>query len=588
MNAQEDRPVYIIGLSETHNSTAALLRNGEVLGCISEERLIRKKNINGYPVRSVEWLLREHGVPVGDLTCVVMNMKSALSFAMETYGSSFAALYEFLTAATYRSRLLNGLYKTCYAVYQNTLNRKWNRQHVNRIAAHLSIPPAKILSYPHHLTHAASVVYSMGKHADKLLVLTSDGAGDLFCASVNEYDKYRFRTIATTSNDYSLASLYAAITVYLGMKMNEHEYKVMGLAPYTNPHQHGVQQAYAVLSDLFTVEGMRIRSKIDAKHYLYYLDQKLKRLRFDCIAYAAQKLIEDKLAEWVKNAVVATGLGDVCCAGGIFMNVKANKVLSELACVNSLTVMPSSADESSAIGAAYLAYVDTCAARGVTPEVIPLRNLYLGNMLTNDVITAYIKEHALDQEFSIVRTEKPELRVAELLAAGKIVARVAGRMEFGARALGNRSILAHPAAKGVVQDINDRIKCRDFWMPFAGSILDVDEDRYIKNPKKLQAHYMMLCFDTTQTAHDTIPAALHPYDKTIRPQIVRREMNPSYYDLLLRFKELTGLGGVLNTSLNIHGEPIVCSVEDAIHTLRDSGLEYMQIENYIFEKRSSR
>jgi carbamoyltransferase len=161
-------------------------------------------------------------------------------------------------------------------------------------------------------------------------------------------------------------------------------------------------------------------------------------------------------------------------------------------------------------------------------------------------------------------------------------------MEFGARALGNRSILAHPAVKGVVQDINDRIKCRDFWMPFAGSILDIDEDRYVKNPKKLQAHYMMLCFDTTQTAHDTIPAALHPYDKTIRPQIVRQRMNPAYYDLLMRFKELTGLGGILNTSLNIHGEPIVCSVEDAIHTLRDSGLEYMQIENYIFEKRSSR
>jgi carbamoyltransferase len=580
--------MYIIGLSETHNSTAALLRNGELLGCISEERLTRKKNINGYPVRSVEWLLREHGVSAKDLECVVMNMKSALSFAMETYGSSFTGLYEFLTAITYRSRMLNGLYKTCYALYQNTVNRKWDRQHVSRIASHLHIEPEKIVSYPHHLTHAASVVYSMGKQNDRLLVLTSDGAGDLFCASVNEYENYNFKTIATTDNDFSLASLYAAITVYLGMKMNEHEYKVMGLAPYTNPHQRGVQEAYAVLSDLFTVEGMHILSKIDAKHYLYYLDKKLKRLRFDCIAYAAQKLIEDKLAEWLKNAVAATGRGDVCCAGGIFMNVKANKVLSELECVKSLTVMPSSADESSAIGAAYLAYVDRCAARGVKPDIVPLRNLYLGNALTNDAVAAYISEHSLEREFNIVITEEPEQRVAELLASGKIVARVAGRMEFGARALGNRSILAHPAVKGVVQDINDRIKCRDFWMPFAGSILDIDEDRYVKNPKKLQAHYMMLCFDTTQTAHDTIPAALHPYDKTIRPQIVRQRMNPAYYDLLMRFKELTGLGGILNTSLNIHGEPIVCSVEDAIHTLRDSGLEYMQIENYIFEKRSSR
>ena len=179
-----------------------------------------------------------------------------------------------------------------------------------------------------------------------------------------------------------------------------------------------------------------------------------------------------------------------------------------------------------------------------------------------------------------VRVDDVNKLVASILASGEIVARCSGKMEFGARALGNRSILGHPNKIGVTREINDAIKQRDFWMPFACSILDKYEDDYLINPTKVPSNYMILSFMGTQKAHDHLINGMHQYDLTVRPQVVKREHNPDYYEVIENFHELTGIGGILNTSFNIHGEPIVYTPEDAISTLLRSGLKNLVMGHY--------
>ncbi len=576
--------VYFLGVTIPH-STAALLCDGEILGVMTEDRFNRRKNCVSYPRESIEFLLKEFNVRKEEIAGVVLSFQNGVHYGFQISSGGTKSFYDRLIQFTYRLPLLNIAYKVLYKIYKKWINRKWSVKQAGMIASHLGIPTEKIISYPHFMNHAASVVYALDKQDDRVLVLTNDGAGDEYCASVTVYENGEFNVLAKVHNDNSLAGFYGIVTLLMGMKFNEHEFKVMGLAPYTNPNQQGVYDCLEIFRGLFSLDGIRFKSKIDAKHYIPYLAPKIRRMRFDWIAYAAQAFIEEFLCAWATNVVKETGIRDICCAGGIFMNVKANKALSELDCVDSLHVMPSAADESTAIGAAYLGYVDHCKAQGKTPDTKPLKDLYLGVYVTDDDVAAYITANNLEEDFFIHTPEDPEAEVAKLLADGKVVARFAGRMEFGQRALGNRSLLANPSIPGVVKNINDRIKSRDFWMPFAGSILDEDADEYIVNPKNLNAYYMMHSFDSTPLGQDKIPAALHPYDKTIRPQLVKKEMNPRYHHLLSRFKELTGIGAVLNTSLNLHGEPVVCSIADAFHTIRNSDLDYLQLESYIFERK---
>lgn len=579
------KDIFILGLSLGCNSTVALLKNGEIIACYHEERYNRKKNFLGFPKLAIKNILRDYCLKGSDLTTVALNFHRFTLVSEKEYGQELNSIYDLQLQLTYNSRFLNFIFEHLYTLYLRTINKHWQDKLILELANNLQIKPDQIKAYKHHLTHAASVVYAMGKHKDKILVLTNDGAGDDYSASVNIYSDYSFHELALTHNKDSLGAMYAAITTFLGMKSHEHEYKVMGLAPYTNPKSPEVQKTKELLLNLFEIDGLKIRSRIDCRHNLYFLDKKFKRKRFDWIAYAAQELIEEKLAHWVKNAVMQTGINHVCCAGGVFMNVKANKVIAELDCVKDLTIMPSSSDESSAIGTAYLGYIEYCKQNAKPALIKPLNNLYLGNQVTNQVIKKYINKYNLNQEFKIDFVDDPEKEVAKLLMQGKIVARFSGRMEFGQRALGNRSILANPSLANVIRKLNDQIKARDFWMPFAGSILEECESEYIINPKKLKAYYMMLSFDSTQKAKDTIFAALHPYDYTIRPQIVTKRINPKYHYLISEFKKLTGIGAVLNTSFNLHGEPIVASIENAVSTFRSSGLEYLQMENYLVQKK---
>ena len=271
--------------------------------------------------------------------------------------------------------------------------------------------------------------------------------------------------------------------------------------------------------------------------------------------------------------------------GGVFMNVKANMLVAQEDWVEQLFAFPSCGDESNAVGAAYLGYISECERRGLAASPAPFGPAYLGPAVTDGEVEAVIRERGLHGRYKVGFHDHIEERIAELLVSDGVVARCAGRMEFGARALGNRSILANPSDHRVVGLINRMIKNRDFWMPFAPTVLAERAPDYLVNPKGLASPYMMLAMPTRPEARDALAAALHPQDATARPQILEEAWNPEYHAVIREFERRTGVGAVLNTSFNLHGEPIVASAADAVDTFERSGLPHLAAGHFLISKK---
>jgi len=265
--------------------------------------------------------------------------------------------------------------------------------------------------------------------------------------------------------------------------------------------------------------------------------------------------------------------------------VKANMLIAEEDWLGELFVFPSCGDESNAVGAAYLGYLDLCteSRRAASPR--PFGPAYLGPDVKDAEIEDVIRRRDLAGRYRVSEHAAIEEKIADLLVSDGVVARCAGRMEFGARALGNRSILANPSDHRVVDVINRMIKSRDFWMPFAPTILREREADYLLNPRGLASPYMMLAFPTNAKGRDQIVAAIHPQDGTARAHILDETWNPPYYRVIREFERRTGIGAVLNTSFNLHGEPLVGSAEDAVDTFERSGLPHLALGHWLISKK---
>ena len=322
---------------------------------------------------------------------------------------------------------------------------------------------------------------------------------------------------------------------------------------------------------LCKVEGMRIVSKTRPEDLFSYLEEAWKVYRFDAIAGAVQAYTEEIACRLVKHIVRETGIRRFVIGGGIAMNIKMNKAISELEEVEELFVCGSSGDESLSIGGCYLLNSDQNSNQ-------PIPNPYLGYDISDEI--DQFDANSYSNKFG-VKTDVTFDQVASLLAKGDIVAVIRGRAEFGARALGNRSILANPSRREIVQQINEAIKNRDFWMPFALSILEERLDDYIFNPKRLQSPFMTISLVVRPENYAQIEAGTHPYDKTVRPQAVSKDTTPEYHSLITAFQNITGIPALLNTSFNLHGEPIVDTIADAVRTFELSGLDHLLIEDKI-------
>jgi carbamoyltransferase len=580
--------MIVLGITETHCATAAILRDGAIIGCASEERFSRLKNDAGYPRRAIDALLRQCGVAPGEIDVVALAGTQAYArdwmnrvlhdadYAREYYGVGLDAPAGGLGKKVRKLGARVGVADRARGKFELAPSER-----LAFVTEHLGIPRDRIVTFDHHTCHAAAAYFGSHFGGAPALVLTNDNSGDGLCATASAgQGSVLVRREATPSAPGSLGAFYSFVTLLLGMKFGEHEYKVMGLAPYA-PARFA-EQAEAALRALFDLEPAtpaRFAWKRRGPRYRLLLEATLGQ-RFDAIAAGAQRIVEDGLLRWARLMRQRFGGDRLALGGGVFMNVKANGLIAEEEWLRDLFVFPSCGDESNAVGAAYLAYVARggTAPRGLGPA-------YLGPAITSEEAEAVIRARDLAGRYRVTEHERIADRIADLLVADGVVARCAGRMEFGARALGNRSILANPADHRVVTLINKMIKSRDFWMPFAPSILREREGDYIVNPKGFPSPYMMLAFPTNPKRRDEIVAAIHPQDGTARAHLVDQAWNPGYHEVIREFERRTGIGAVLNTSFNVHGEPLVGSAEDAVDTFERCGLPHLALDRWLISKK---
>ncbi len=566
----------IVAVHDGHNASACLLQHGHLRMALQEERLSRVKNESDFPSRAVSRILHECGVAAPEVGAFVFSSRH-----MPWNKDRESLVGEYRRSAAAATRARRALKYT--PLYPWVRRRRWQERQARAVA--LGFAPSAMQALDHHVSHAATAYFgSPWWRQEPVLVLTNDAGGDDLCATVSIGRDGALQRLAAVPVSESLGYVYSMVTCLLGMVPEEHEYKLMGMAPYSGRDKHArLRDRFRALFEFTGTGGLawRRRPGCPATQYSYaYFHRMLECERFDWVCGGLQEFCEDMLVEWVRNAIRATGIHKLALGGGVFMNVKANQRIMQMPEVEGIFVAPSCGDESNCLGAAFATYHRQRRQHPELPELEPLGPVTLGPKFDDAAIAAALA--AGDHAYR--RMDDIEMVTAGLLARGEVVARFDGPMEFGARALGNRSILANPSRLDAVRVINAMIKCRDFWMPFAASLLPERADDYLVNPKGVAAPYMIMCFDTVPERRAELAAASHPCDHTVRPQIINASWSPGYHRLLRHFEALTGIGGVLNTSFNLHGFPVVCSPGEAMAVFHDSGLRHLAIGNFLVSK----
>lgn len=585
----------ILGINEGHMCSAALIKDDALVTAACEERFSRNKNQQGFPENAANFCLEKGEVKFEEIDYVATaTMDLPVMFEATKRYQKFT-IYDYVreNEVYWKPKLLNKEdvnYFDFFSIEDNEFYdfsflenekdpQKWfelfRRERIKNIQNKFGVAKEKIIFVDHHTGHA-SYAYFMSPYRENVLILTADAWGD-GCNSSISIGNGNNIVMKFKSPNNNLARLYRNMTLYLGMKPNEHEYKVMGLAPYATEYQ--IKKPYEIFKKTLKNEGIDFVYEEKPTDNYYWFKERLEGCRFDGIAGALQKYVEEIMSNWVIEVSRRFKSNTIVMSGGMALNIKVNKVISELPEVEKFFVAGGGGDESESIGAALYVAMKFSG----TSFSAPMHD-YHGPNIDIENFEKEIERFVINNHFSI-KENKDNHEAAELLKNDQIVARCTGRSEFGPRALGNRSILANPSNPENIRKINNKIKYRDFWMPFTPSILSERVDDYVLNPKALYAPFMTIAFESTDLAKKELIAALHPSDFTLRPQFVTSNTNQDYYDLIKNFEKLTGIGGLLNTSLNLHGEPIVGSIKDALHTLTESDLDAMIIENKLLVRK---
>jgi len=563
----------------SHDPSAALFIDGELVAAAEEERFIRDKHAKGrFPYEAARFCLEYAGIQPGQVEVV------AFPYAKIPLLGSTARWH-------YARRHWYAPDRALTAIFHGN-RRYWrNRRRTEKLMADLGLNNARLEMVEHHLAHASSA-YHLSGFQEKTAILGIDGKGEYATTFFGYGENGRIHKIKEFYEPDSLGGMYGAMTEYLGFEMLDGEFKVMGMAPYGDPQRFDLsplvdydERTFRVNNRLVNVVGLR-RWK-DASGKGYYFSPKLvewlgppregDEIDDPYVDYAAAI---QALLEKVSLGLIDHYLGDIlketgklAFAGGVALNVKLNQRILARDDVQELFIQPAASDAGTAIGAA--SYV----ASRLGETIRPMRHAYLGPRYSNEQCIEAVQARPEKPRWE--RIEQVPQRVAKLLAEGNPVAWFQGRMEFGPRALGNRSILGAPNVPGIADRINEQIKYRERWRPFCPSILDRVAPDMLQTDHP--APYMTITFDVGEGWKERVPEVVHE-DGTARAQVVTRDTNPRYYELIEELEKLTGNGVVLNTSLNRRGEPMVCSPEDALEMFFGSDLQYLVMEDILVTK----
>ena len=569
----------VLGISDHYVSGAAVVEDGRLTAAINEERLVRKKMVMGFPWRSIEAALRTADLDASQIDAVAVA--SEWGHFLERYVDFddgmfaidegplkrlFFSLGSHLSGLRGKLPILERLYfdlrRPAFAHRRRKIRGVLRREFDLRC-------PVRFIS--HHYAHAAAAYYASGY--DNALVITLDGAGDGHSSHVYDVWRGRWRLLHSIPSFDSLGDYYAYVTDICGFKAGKHEGKITGLAAYGEPAYRHVLQNFIRYED-----GSIVNSGNTFRHAA------IRKLRAalphgytrENLASTIQEVAERITARYVTHWRQRTGQRNIALAGGVFANVKINQRIHEIDGVDSVFVYPAMADEGLAAGAA----LSRWAVEAHDPPPHGVRctdHVYLGPDLSDRAI-----RDALDGAgLPYTEHEDQETEIARLIAEGCVVARVAGRMEYGPRALGNRSILYRPDEPAVNDWLNGRLGRTEF-MPFAPATLAEDADRYFDDLEGAEnsARFMTMTFNCTDLMRTTCPGVVH-IDGTARPQLVRERDNPSFYRIIHEFRRLTGFSCIVNTSFNIHEEPIVCTPYDAVRAFQGGHLDVLAIGSFI-------
>lgn len=598
----------ILGISAFyHDSAAALIVDGKIVAAAQEERFTRIKQDASFPVNAIKYCLEEASVKIDQLDAVVFYDKPMLKFErlLETYyGFSPKGILSFVTAIPVWLKEKVFLKKIIFDSLKEI--EVYDKRKM------------KLLFTEHHLSHAASAFYP--SEFENAAILTLDGVGEWATASVSYGEGSNLKILKELKFPHSLGLLYSSFTYYLGFRVNSGEYKLMGLAPYGNPDSENVKRYIQIIKENLVDIKSDGSIWLNQKYFTYATSLRMvsdgkwrklfgvaRRLPNDelkqehCdLAYAIQVVTEEIIIAMASYVKEITGAENLCLAGGVALNCVANGKLLEKGIFKQIYIQPAAGDAGGALGAALAAYYIYFKNERIVVKGDSMCGSYLGPQFTNKDIEKAVKQYDADysyfSDFKLLAD-----KTSELLAEGKVVGWFQGRMEFGPRALGNRSILGDARNSEMQKKLNLKIKYRESFRPFAPSVLaedccnyfDLDVDSpymllvaSVKNEKlkELPANYHQLpLMERLYIERSEIPAITH-IDMSARVQTVHKETNERYHSLITSFKKLTNCGLIVNTSFNVRGEPIVCSPDDAYRCFMRTEMDFLVINDYLFEK----
>jgi len=593
----------IVGIIFGLESSAAYVENGRVLSAVEEEKLSRIKGDRAFPRKALAYILKKHQISVDDIDLIAIGCRNLREFSYN---------YRLLNSYFGKSRLwdkakglfYDGLKR--FFPYRVDLSKPLAELFYSSLAQ-IGFPKDKVRLVDHHIAHAASAFFSSPWR--QAVIVTNDGKGDGACGTFSLGKDGIINTIDRISCLNSVGQFYQSVTKALGFKINRHEGKITGLAAYGD-----YTKSFPLMNEVFSfdkgdlknnfhdseefrkdplgyfkkcvdkgefihrnyissLQGELMNFAIAYQIYFNFLKQEMGQFEAKDIAAGIQKLAEEAVVAYIRSKFKADFSHKICYAGGVAANVKINQRIREIPGVENIYIQPAMGDAGTSLGAAFYVWMKS----GEKKQCYPLDNVYLGPEYSEEEIEECLKRSGLAYK----KVENYAEVLGKLIYQGKIIGRFNGALEWGPRALGNRSILARPSENNINDILNERLRRTEF-MPFAPSVLDEEAPRFLLNysPDHIAAKYMTITYDVNPDLVDLIPAVVH-IDKTARPQVVFEEDNPEFYRIIKAYKKHSGFGVIVNTSFNMHEEPVVNTPEDAVRAYSAGAVDLLSLGSFI-------